>query len=126
MSKNESIARLTDEILEEQLVDILERYQLINWKQAGLEVLIKYAQREKEYWENSNNPQNTMFIVDPKTGQHYKDIKGNKVVGNFMYLTLKKPGKSMTNDAGVRKELYNWIVDNVPPDSLDAKELDDL
>jgi dephospho-CoA kinase len=73
-----------------------------------------------------NNPQNTMFIVDPKTGQHYKDIKGNKVVGNFMYLTLKKPGKSMTNDAGVRKELYNWIVNNVPPDSLDTKELDDL
>ena len=73
-----------------------------------------------------NNPQNTMFIVDPKTGQHYKDVKGNKVVGNFMYLTLKKPGKSMTNDAGVRKELYNWIVDNVPPDSLDTKELDDL
>ena len=73
-----------------------------------------------------NNPQNTMFIVDPKTGQHYKDIKGNKVVGKFMYLTLKKPGKSMTNDAGVRKELYNWIVDNVPPDSLDTKELDDL
>jgi hypothetical protein len=67
-----------------------------------------------------------MFIVDPKTGQHYKDIKGNKVVGKFMYLTLKKPGKSMTNDAGVRKELYNWIVDNVPPDSLDTKELDDL
>jgi hypothetical protein len=32
----------------------------------------------------------------------------------------------MTNDAGVRKELYNWIVDNVPPDSLDTKELDDL
>lgn len=73
-----------------------------------------------------NNPENTMFIVDPKTGQHYKDIKGNKVVGNFMYLTLKKPGKSMTNDAGVRKELYNWIKGNVPPDALDTKDLDDL
>lgn len=73
-----------------------------------------------------NNPENTMFIVDPKTGQHYKDIKGNKVVGNFMYLTLKKPGKAMTNDAGVRKELYNWIKDNVPPDALDTKDLDDL
>jgi predicted kinase len=73
-----------------------------------------------------NNPENTMFIVDPKTGQHYKDIKGNKVVGNFMYLTLKKPGKAMTNDAGVRKELYNWIKGNVPPDALDTKDLDDL
>jgi predicted kinase len=73
-----------------------------------------------------NNPENTMFIVDPKTGQHYKDIKGNKVVGNFMYLTLKKPGKAMTNDASVRKELYNWIKSNVPPDALNTKDLDDL
>ena len=32
-----------------------------------------------------NNPENTMFIVDPKTGEHYKDIKGRKVVGNFEF-----------------------------------------
>lgn len=73
-----------------------------------------------------NNPENTMFIVDPKTGEHYKDIKGNKVVGHFMYLTLKKPGGSITNDADVKKQLYAWIKDNVPPDSLDTKDLDDL
>ena len=73
-----------------------------------------------------NNPQNTMFIVDPKTGKHYKDIKGNKVVGNFMYLTMKKPGKAMTTDADIRKQLYTWIKDNVPPDALDTKDLDDL
>jgi len=71
-----------------------------------------------------NNPQNTMFIVDPKTGEHYKDIKGRKVVGNFMYLTLKKPGKSMTNDAEVKKQLYSWIKDNVPADALDTKDLE--
>lgn len=73
-----------------------------------------------------NNPENTTFIVDPKTGKHYKDIKGNKVVGHFMYLTLKKPGGAMTNDADVKKQLYAWIKDNVPPESLDTKELDDL
>ncbi len=73
-----------------------------------------------------NNPENTMFIVDPKTGQHYKDIKGNKVVGNFLYLTIKKPGGSITTDADVKKQLYAWIKDNVPPDALDTKELDDL
>ena len=73
-----------------------------------------------------NNPQNTMFIVDPKTGEHYKDIKGNKVVGNFMYLTMKKPGKPITNDKEVKKQLYSWIQDNTPPGSLDTKELDDL
>jgi predicted kinase len=71
-----------------------------------------------------NNPQNTMFIVDPKTGEHYKDIKGRKVVGNFMYLTVKKPGKAMTNDAEVKKQLYTWIKDNVPADALDTKDLE--
>jgi hypothetical protein len=71
-----------------------------------------------------NNPQNTMFIVDPKTGKHYKDIKGRKVVGNFMYLTVKKPGSAMTNDAEVKKQLYDWIKDNVPADALDTKDLE--
>lgn len=73
-----------------------------------------------------NNPENTMFIVNPKTGEHYKDIKGNKVVGHFMYLTLKKPGGSITNDAEIKKQLYAWIKANVPPDSLNTKDLDDL
>ena len=73
-----------------------------------------------------NNPENTMFIVDPKTGEHYKDIKGKKVVGNFMYLTIKKPGKSITTDSEIKKQLYSWIQDNVPPDSLNFKDMDDL
>ena len=73
-----------------------------------------------------NNPENTMFIVDPKTGEHYKDIKGRKVVGNFMYLTIKKPGKSITTDSEIKKQLYSWIQDNVPPDSLNFKDMDDL
>ena len=73
-----------------------------------------------------NNPENTMFIVDPKTGEHYKDIKGRKVVGNFMYLTIKKPGKSITTDSEIKKQLYSWIQDNVPPDSLNFKDMNDL
>lgn len=73
-----------------------------------------------------NNPENTMFIVDPKTGEHYKDIKGRKVVGNFLYLTMKKPGKTITNDTNVKKQLYAWIKSNVPADALDTKDLDDL
>lgn len=73
-----------------------------------------------------NNPENTMFIVNPKTGEHYRDVKGNKVVGNFTYLTVKKPGQQITNDAEIKKQLYSWIKDNVPPDALDTKDLDDL
>lgn len=73
-----------------------------------------------------NNPENTMFIVDPKTGEHYKDIKGRKVVGNFMYLTIKKPGKSITTDSEIKKQLYSWIQDNVPSNSLSLKDMNDL
>lgn len=40
--------------LEGQLDEILKRYHLMNWKESGLEVLIKYAQKEKEYWEPSD------------------------------------------------------------------------
>lgn len=73
-----------------------------------------------------NNPQNTMFIIDPKTGKHYKDIKGKKVVGDFMYLTIKKPGKAITTDSDIKRQLYDWIQKNVPPDALNPKDLDDL
>lgn len=73
-----------------------------------------------------NNPENTMFLIDPKTGEHYKNIKGKKVVKDFLYITMKKPGKAITTDADVKKQLYTWIKDNVPPDSIDTKELDDL
>lgn len=70
-----------------------------------------------------NNPQNTMYITNPKTGEHYRDVKGRKVVGNFMYLTVKKPGKQITNDAEIKKQLFAWIKDNVPSDALDTKDL---
>jgi hypothetical protein len=39
---------------------------------------------------------------------------------------MKKPGKAITTDADVKKQLYAWIKDNVPPDALDTKALDDL
>jgi hypothetical protein len=70
-----------------------------------------------------NNPQNTMYITNPKTGEHYRDVKGRKVVGNFLYLTVKKPGKQITNDAEIKKQLFAWIKDNVPSDALDTKDL---
>jgi len=73
-----------------------------------------------------NNPENTMFAVDPKTGKHYKTVKGNRVVTDFMYLTLKKPGKSMVNDANVNKQLYSWISSNVPKQVLSDIAMDDL
>jgi len=40
--------------VERQLDQILERYRLLHWKEAGWQELIKYAHKEKEYWESVN------------------------------------------------------------------------
>jgi hypothetical protein len=73
-----------------------------------------------------NNPENTIFIVDPKTNKAYKDKKGNPVIKDFKYLTLKEPGKPAKKELDVKKQLLTWIKDNVPPGAVDTSELDRL
>lgn len=71
-----------------------------------------------------NNRENTIFVVDPKTGEHYKDRRGNKVVHSFTYLTLKKPGRPITTEAGVKQQLFDWIKANVPAEALNTLDID--
>jgi hypothetical protein len=73
-----------------------------------------------------NNPENTIFIVDPQTNKAYKDKKGNPVIKDFKYLTLKEPGKPAKKELDVKKQLLIWIKDNVPPGAVDTSELDRL
>ena len=73
-----------------------------------------------------NNPENTIFIIDPKTNKAYKDKKGNPVIKDFKYLTLKEPGKPAKTELDVKKQLLTWIRDNVPPGAVDTSELDKL
>ena len=73
-----------------------------------------------------NNPENTIFVVDPKTNKAYKDKKGNPVIKDFKYLTLKEPGKPAKKELDVKKQLLTWIKDNVPPGAVDTSELDKL
>ncbi len=73
-----------------------------------------------------NNPENTIYIVDPKTGKEYRDSKNNPVIKNFEYLQLKEPNKPIKKEVEVKKQLLTWIKDNVPPDALDTSELDKL
>lgn len=73
-----------------------------------------------------NNPENTIYIIDPKTNKEYRDIKGNPVVKDFKYLTVKDPSKPIKKEIEVKKQLLTWIKDNVPPDALDTSELDKL
>ena len=73
-----------------------------------------------------NNPENTIFIVDTQTNKAYKDKKGNPVIKDFKYLTLKEPGKPAKKELDVKKQLLTWIKDNVPPGAVDTSELDRL
>jgi sporulation protein YlmC with PRC-barrel domain len=73
-----------------------------------------------------NNPENTIFIIDPQTNKPYKDKKGNPVIKDFKYLTLKEPGKPAKKELDVKKQLLTWIKDNVPPGAVDTSDLDKL
>lgn len=85
-----------------------------------------------------NNRENTVFFTDPKTGKAYKGARGDEidkktgekknhfVIKDFEYITLKKPGKPITSDANVKKQLYSWITDNVPKTALDKVAMDEL
>lgn len=83
-----------------------------------------------------NNPEATVYLKDPKTGKEYKNFpkysdnrndigwEGDKVITGFTYLTLKLPGKPLTSEASVKKELFGWIKANVPKGALDTAEID--
>ena len=73
-----------------------------------------------------NNPENTIFVVDPKTNKPYRDKKDNPVIKDFKYLTLKEPGKPAKTELDVKRQLLTWIRDNVPPGAVDTSELDKL
>jgi hypothetical protein len=73
-----------------------------------------------------NNRENTTYFTD-KNGKEIKNSRfGEKTVKDFMYLTLKKSGKPVMNDASVKKQLYSWVMDNVPSSVLKNVNLQDL
>ena len=56
----------------------------------------------------------TVFWNDPKTGEPYDGSKGRIIVKDFKYLTLKEPGKPMTNESALKSEVFKWIKENAP------------
>jgi hypothetical protein len=73
-----------------------------------------------------NNKENTIYVLDPKTNEPYRDKRDNPVIKDFKYLTLKEPGKPTKTELDVKKQLLTWIRDNVPPGAVDTSELDRL
>lgn len=60
-----------------------------------------------------NNRDQTKFWVD-KDGKPIKNTKGEKVIKQFTYAKIKDPGKPLMNEKDIKKQIYNWVVDNVP------------
>jgi hypothetical protein len=94
---------------------------------TGTEAELTNKKSRKEYLKNL-----------PKQGDIYRGARGNEidtktgekknhfVIKDFEYITLKKPGKPMTTDTDVKKQLYTWITDNVPKSAIDKVAMDEL
>jgi sporulation protein YlmC with PRC-barrel domain len=73
-----------------------------------------------------NNRENTIPYINPKTNKPYKTKSGEIIVKDFTYLKLKDTGKPSRKEIEVKKQLLTWIKDNVPSETLDTSELDNL
>jgi hypothetical protein len=69
-----------------------------------------------------NNKENTIAYVNAE-GKPIASKAGNIVVKDFMYLLLKKENGSFFDDAFIKKQLYKWIMDNVPQGTFARREL---
>ena len=65
-----------------------------------------------------NNRDNTIPYVDPDTKKPMKTSQGDITIKDFTYLTLKKEGKSIGPEMGVKRQLLGWIAANVPKTKL--------
>lgn len=69
-----------------------------------------------------NNRENTIYYGDSmRSSKRISAITGKKndgVIKDFKYLTLKDRGKSIKKEKSVQKQLYRWIVDNIPTGDL--------
>jgi hypothetical protein len=69
-----------------------------------------------------NNKENTIAYVNAE-GKPITSKSGNIVVKDFMYLLLKKENGPFFDDAFIKKQLYKWIMDNVPQGTFARREL---
>ena len=65
-----------------------------------------------------NNRNNTIPYVDPDTSKPMKTKQGDIIVKDFTYLTLKKEGKKVGPEMGVKRQVLGWIEENVPDTKL--------
>ena len=65
-----------------------------------------------------NNRNNTIPYVDPDTDKPMKTKQGDIIVKDFTYLTLKKEGKRIGPEMGVKRQILGWIEENVPDTKL--------
>jgi len=65
-----------------------------------------------------NNLKNTIPWLDPDTNKPMLTKQGDIIVKDFTYLTLKKEGKRIGPEMGVKRQILGWIEENVPDTKL--------
>ena len=65
-----------------------------------------------------NNRDNTIPWLDPDTNKPMLTKNGDIIVKDFTYLTLKKEGKRIGPEMGVKRQILGWIEENVPDTKL--------
>ena len=56
--------------------------------------------------------------TDPDTKKPMETSQGDIIVKDFTYLTLKKEGKKVGPEMGVKRQVLGWIEENVPDTKL--------
>lgn len=64
-----------------------------------------------------NNKNETVVYTDAN-GNPIKDSKGNIIVKDFTYLTLKKPGRPIMSEKSLLDKFREWILNNSPDTSF--------
>ena len=69
-----------------------------------------------------NNQENTIFWTD-RRGNPIRTSRGNPVVKDFTYVTVKREGRPFVKEKAVQNQLWSWITSNVPDEALKQPEV---
>jgi len=72
-----------------------------------------------------NNPEHTIWFENSIFQKNIDPDDPDKgiTVRDFMYLTLKRPGKGMVKNSDIQNQLYNWISSNIPNVSMNTADV---
>jgi hypothetical protein len=103
--------------------DIVGRGNVPSGLEGGIYVILNNRENTVLYTDENGKPIKTSgrgagSAMAPGTDEKGRKGKGlgsgNVVIKDFKYLTYKEPGKSPYDNAKIKMQLYQWVINNVP------------